>query len=213
MNSSDNISSQCKSGCGFFSNPQFEGYCSSCYKKYGSGKTAAPTPSESNPLPVAVAASVPTSAPIAIARPTQNVADPMDVVPSPESSSPMSPSKRSGRVCGLDGCNKKLTLTSVACRCGTTYVTVIIRYFLVWHPNSIFCNFLAVKKCRRVIARVPSLCAPCDKLTDPLARICSYCASHRLAESHSCQYDYKTGHKLAIQNANPTVAHSKVEKI
>jgi AN1-type zinc finger and ubiquitin domain-containing protein 1 len=40
-----------------------------------------------------------------------------------------------------------------------------------------------------------------------------FCAIHRYAEAHTCTFDYKTEGRKQLQEANPVVVASKVDKI
>mmetsp|Transcript_47027 Transcript_47027/g.102371 ORF Transcript_47027/g.102371 Transcript_47027/m.102371 type:complete len:179 (-) Transcript_47027:474-1010(-) len=41
----------------------------------------------------------------------------------------------------------------------------------------------------------------------------SFCGTHRYAESHECQFDYKTFERRKIADSNPLVQGSKIQKI
>ena len=40
-----------------------------------------------------------------------------------------------------------------------------------------------------------------------------YCSKHRLAEQHSCSYDYKTDGKKLLEKRNPRIVAEKLNKI
>ena len=64
----------------------------------------------------------------------------------------------------------------------------------------------------------PGRCMCCRKKVSIAARFscrCGYefCATHRLAEDHECDFDWKGMGREALTRANPLVQASKVDKI
>ena len=62
-----------------------------------------------------------------------------------------------------------------------------------------------------------SNCWSCGKRAGMMAYKCkcqySFCKKHRLAESHSCEFDYINEGKKILAKANPNIQNEKVEKI
>lgn len=60
-------------------------------------------------------------------------------------------------------------------------------------------------------------CSVCKKKVGLLGFECKcgrlLCASHRTAEEHSCEHDYRTEGKKRLAEANPLVAFSKIDSI
>ena len=60
-------------------------------------------------------------------------------------------------------------------------------------------------------------CWACDKKSGPMAFDCrcgfAFCKRHRMPEQHACCFDFVADGKEQIARNNPSIKHSKIEKI
>lgn len=63
----------------------------------------------------------------------------------------------------------------------------------------------------------PNRCTTCSKRTGLTGFKCrcgsTFCSSHRHADAHGCQFDYKAAGAAQLTKANPTVIASKLDKL
>jgi predicted nucleic acid binding AN1-type Zn finger protein len=57
--------------------------------------------------------------------------------------------------------------------------------------------------CTKKLGIMPFVCR-CEK---------EYCAKHRMPESHSCTFDFKTAGRALLHDANPKIDFVKIKKI
>jgi hypothetical protein len=63
----------------------------------------------------------------------------------------------------------------------------------------------------------PNRCSTCSKRTGLTGFKCrcgaTFCSSHRYADAHGCQFDYKAAAAAQLTKANPVVMGSKLDKL
>ena len=63
----------------------------------------------------------------------------------------------------------------------------------------------------------PNRCSTCTKRTGLTGFKCrcgaTFCSTHRYADAHNCQFDYKAAAAAQLTKANPAVVASKLDKL
>jgi len=177
-------SNLCRSGCGFYGNPAFEGMCSKCYKDSVKRRQQNPSPTQiagrMTPTVSSTTSSMTTVTETSL--PSTSVETATPTIPSTSSSQEKNVEKAevSAEAAAASAenndndekekkppkknrchtCKKKVGLTGFECRCGGLY-----------------------------------------------------CGLHRYSDKHECTFDYKELAQQQIRKANPVVVGEKINKI
>lgn len=116
----------CLNNCGFFGHPRYNYYCSKCYNELVEKNEIKPNDNNSVSQPISInnngkkyKDNLPLN--VSSSMPYDSISGSMSQGTSPSSYQDVSLGKKLRRVCEAEGCRKKLSLTSVECKCGKAF--------------------------------------------------------------------------------------------
>lgn len=178
----------CRNGCGFYGHPSYDNYCSKCYNtvikpKLQQQQQQAAAPAASAPISIRPASGA-ASAAHAHASSAPSASSPSQAVPSiQEPVAGSSPSSAAALSTSPLGASPAS---------GGSPSSPLKNGRVCGHPE-----------CKKKLPLTAVACR-CGL---------TFCSTHRYAEAHNCNFDYKTRQQEMLKEANPTVVHSKLESI